>query len=662
MSKNPATTTTQDSSGSSSSIQDSLNFRNGNGSNHAEPQPAQAQQPPTTSNNNNNNITVWPSSSSEPRVSGDSGLGTLWQRGEDKRVSISASLQGSGGRESSYYDYSPILEKATQVDVSSSSGFPNFHDSSSADSSFQRSSDDTVPSISRQVSINMVRETTQRMETLLGELKDLRRSTSEQRSSNLSRNTTNRDSAYTSGSGSSLRYGKQRRTVSTTAAVQPSTSSSQRASPVFDHHQTHPVKAPPTPPRTLEDEQHMQHQPQLLKTPPPQPQRSASVASHTRSHSLPVSMATHIATRPLTLSPLKNSASTSAHRSPSSSSQQQHQWPHMQPHRNNPQETTDYHDDKEEEDLDGLMSSLDSYRNQLDRLNGNREDNNNNSGGSRTPSPNNYISAPSSPAFMKNIGQPPSAKPPPPPPAKPPSLPATWQQQPSLKEEMDYLLDVPSAPFLDKRASHDSSTESFTTAQSPSDKEELQELDEDENSSSCERTATGNVSHSSGHTLRVATEYHEEPLPPPPPSQAPLRDSVYSSSSPILGPLNQHTQSTRQLASPVKDQPSATRKSKSRAEKEKAKERRREKKREKREQVPSKQRPFSQPNIQHLMEMSNNSFQLDQIDLPPDERHLLEKFIDALSKLSVEINLDERKKVEGKRRLQNALRAIEGWI
>lgn len=649
------------------------------------PPPPAGNNNPNNNNNNNSNLSMRETNSSDARKSGESGPRSLWppQTEEEKRVSISASLQGSGGgRESSYYDYSPILEKATQVDLSSSSGFPNYHDSSSADSSFQRSSDDTVPSISRQVSINMVRETTQRMETLLGELKDLRRSTSEQRSSNLSRNTTNRDSAYTSGSGSSLRYGKQRRTVSSTAAVQPSTTSSQheQQSPVFVDHQTHPVKAPPTPPRTLEDEQHMQHQPQLLKTPPPQPQRSASVASHARSHSLPVSMATHIATRPLTLSPLKNNNNTNAAaRSPSSSSQQQrqhhrhhhHSKPHTQPHKNH-----DRDDDKEEEDLDGLMSSLDSYRDQLDRLNGNRGQNNNNNsssvgGESRTPSPNNYISAPSSPAFMKNIGQPPSAKPPPPP-ANPPSLPATWQQQPSLKEEMDYLLDVPSAPFLDKRASHDSSTESFTTAQSPSDKEEEQQQqqqqqldDDDENTSSCERTETGDVSHSSGHTLRGATAYYQEqPLPPPPPP-APLRDSVYSSSSPILGPLNQHTQPTRQLASPVKDQPS--RKSKSRADKdkEKEKERRREKKREKRREQPSatkQQRPFSQPNIQQLMDMSNNSFRLDQIDLPPDERHLLEKFIDALSKLSVEINLDERKKVEGKRRLQNALRAIEGWI
>lgn len=71
---------------------------------------------------------------------------------------------------------------------------------------------------------------------------------------------------------------------------------------------------------------------------------------------------------------------------------------------------------------------------------------------------------------------------------------------------------------------------------------------------------------------------------------------------------------------------------------------------------------FAQPNIQRLLDLADDSFRLDQIDLPPDERHLLEKFVDALSKLSVEINLDDGKRVEGKRRLHNALRAIEGWI
>lgn len=71
---------------------------------------------------------------------------------------------------------------------------------------------------------------------------------------------------------------------------------------------------------------------------------------------------------------------------------------------------------------------------------------------------------------------------------------------------------------------------------------------------------------------------------------------------------------------------------------------------------------FSQANIEKLMSLADNSFQLDEIDLPPDEKHLLEKFVDALSKLSVEINLDDGKRLEGKRRLHNALRAIEGWI
>jgi hypothetical protein len=60
--------------------------------------------------------------------------------------------------------------------------------------------------------------------------------------------------------------------------------------------------------------------------------------------------------------------------------------------------------------------------------------------------------------------------------------------------------------------------------------------------------------------------------------------------------------------------------------------------------------------------LADETLRLDDIDLPPDERHLLEKFVDALSKLSVEINVDDGKRVEGKRRLHNALRAIEGWI
>lgn len=71
---------------------------------------------------------------------------------------------------------------------------------------------------------------------------------------------------------------------------------------------------------------------------------------------------------------------------------------------------------------------------------------------------------------------------------------------------------------------------------------------------------------------------------------------------------------------------------------------------------------FSQPNIQRLMELADNTLQLEQLDIPPDELRLLDKFVNALSKLSVEINLDDRKRLEGKRRLHNALRAIEGWI
>lgn len=71
---------------------------------------------------------------------------------------------------------------------------------------------------------------------------------------------------------------------------------------------------------------------------------------------------------------------------------------------------------------------------------------------------------------------------------------------------------------------------------------------------------------------------------------------------------------------------------------------------------------FSQPNVQRLLSLADQTLRLEEIDLPPEERHLLEKFVDALSKLSVEINVDDGKRIEGKRRLHNALRAIEGWI
>lgn len=62
------------------------------------------------------------------------------------------------------------------------------------------------------------------------------------------------------------------------------------------------------------------------------------------------------------------------------------------------------------------------------------------------------------------------------------------------------------------------------------------------------------------------------------------------------------------------------------------------------------------------MELSDTAFRLDEIDIPPAERQLLEKFVDALAKLSTDISADTHKRPEGVRRMHNALRAIEGWI
>lgn len=80
---------------------------------------------------------------------------------------------------------------------------------------------------------------------------------------------------------------------------------------------------------------------------------------------------------------------------------------------------------------------------------------------------------------------------------------------------------------------------------------------------------------------------------------------------------------------------------------------------------PRKSKPpkaFTQSNIQYLMELSDATFCLDQIDIPATERQLIEKFVDALAKLSTDISADSQKRREGVRRLNNALSAIEGWI
>ncbi|KAK9460340.1 uncharacterized protein V1516DRAFT_392083 [Lipomyces oligophaga] len=50
------------------------------------------------------------------------------------------------------------------------------------------------------------------------------------------------------------------------------------------------------------------------------------------------------------------------------------------------------------------------------------------------------------------------------------------------------------------------------------------------------------------------------------------------------------------------------------------------------------------------------------IHLEFEHKRILERFIETLGKLSVEVGLDEKKRIEGRRRMDNALLALEGWI
>ncbi|KAK9245530.1 hypothetical protein V1506DRAFT_238861 [Lipomyces tetrasporus] len=52
----------------------------------------------------------------------------------------------------------------------------------------------------------------------------------------------------------------------------------------------------------------------------------------------------------------------------------------------------------------------------------------------------------------------------------------------------------------------------------------------------------------------------------------------------------------------------------------------------------------------------------DIIKLGMEHKRILEKFIETLGKLSIEVSFDEKKKAEGRRRMDNALLALEGWI
>lgn len=73
-------------------------------------------------------------------------------------------------------------------------------------------------------------------------------------------------------------------------------------------------------------------------------------------------------------------------------------------------------------------------------------------------------------------------------------------------------------------------------------------------------------------------------------------------------------------------------------------------------------RKFSSNIIPGAGDGDRNNDELNELELPPAERLLIDKFVTALARLSTEMTDDEHKRPEGMRRLHNALKAIEGWI
>lgn len=74
-----------------------------------------------------------------------------------------------------------------------------------------------------------------------------------------------------------------------------------------------------------------------------------------------------------------------------------------------------------------------------------------------------------------------------------------------------------------------------------------------------------------------------------------------------------------------------------------------------------RRRNFRQSSIENLL-ATKPDYTIDEIKLPPAERQLMDRFVDTLSKITVEIDLDAGKRPEARRRMQNALRALEGWF
>lgn len=68
--------------------------------------------------------------------------------------------------------------------------------------------------------------------------------------------------------------------------------------------------------------------------------------------------------------------------------------------------------------------------------------------------------------------------------------------------------------------------------------------------------------------------------------------------------------------------------------------------------------------LSQLVSITNDTTvatEFDQLEIPKDERILLEQFIDALSRLTADLLIDPSRRLESLRRLRSAARALEGF-
>lgn len=76
-------------------------------------------------------------------------------------------------------------------------------------------------------------------------------------------------------------------------------------------------------------------------------------------------------------------------------------------------------------------------------------------------------------------------------------------------------------------------------------------------------------------------------------------------------------------------------------------------------------RPFSYSTLVNLLESINGTVigeEFDSLNLPTQEKHLIEKIIDLLSRLTSDMVIDESRYAEGIGRLEKALRLLEGFM